>query len=335
MKPVVSAFRRNVLALALLLFPRRRRARHSGVGRRPGVRAAARAIALRLLVRVPLGAMRDVEFPLRGDGLLDLPRADRSLRDAATLWLANDIAVYEGDTPLGAAARSPPCACRCRPIDRSSRFEAALAQRHRAAACRRTRRSYWNQALLDVLLEYPIASDRSAFSIRPALARLGVPRRHRRCATSRRPARSARSSYGDPGLVRLDPRWHQAAWRFVHARVRPHPRRHRPPAVPVLPGDSVPPVPRAGPDRDRVHHRALDHADRGRVRPRARRAVVPAARRDADRGVDPLHGAREHRRRRPSVQRRWMLAFALRARARLRVLVRAARDAAVRRLAPA
>ena len=34
---------------------------------------------LHVLVRAPLAAMRDVEFPLRGDGLLDLARADETL----------------------------------------------------------------------------------------------------------------------------------------------------------------------------------------------------------------------------------------------------------------
>ena len=48
---------------------------------------------LRLLVRVPLGAMRDMDYPrppgaTNGD-LLDLTRAERSLRDAATLWLSD------------------------------------------------------------------------------------------------------------------------------------------------------------------------------------------------------------------------------------------------------
>ena len=66
----------------------------------------------------------------------------------------------------------------------------------------------------------------------------------------------------------------------------------------------------------------------------ARRALVPAADRDADRHVDRLHGAREHRRRRTS-HRRWLITFGVRPRARLRLFVRAAADAAVRRLAPA
>ena len=42
--------------------------------------------------------------------------------------------------------------------------------------------------------------------------------------------------------------------------------------------------------RDGVHRRALDHADRVGVQPRARRAVVSAAHRDADRRVDRLPG---------------------------------------------
>src|SRR5262249_1620222 len=73
----------------------------------------------------------------------------------------------------------------------------------------------WNQTLLDVLFEYPIQSDRSDFSIHPALDTLGV-----RVVTVLRflpPGGAVRAfEYtGDPGLVRLDPRWYQAAARFV------------------------------------------------------------------------------------------------------------------------
>ena len=102
MKPVVSVVRRNVVAVALLLIPGAVAAHDipASVVVQSFVRPQGER--LRLLVRVPLGAMRDVEFPLKGDGLLDLLRADRSLRDAATLWIAKDLPVYEGDTPLGA-----------------------------------------------------------------------------------------------------------------------------------------------------------------------------------------------------------------------------------------
>jgi hypothetical protein len=168
---------------------------------------------LSLLLRVPLSAMRDVEFPVRGDGLLDLTRAETSLRHAATLWLSRDIAVYEGDTQLPdpriAAVRVS------LPSDRAFlTFEGALAHVTGPGLPPETS-VFHDQLLLDVLLQYPIASDRSAFSIRPSLARLGL-----RVVTVVRyqPPAGAERAFeltGDPGLVRLDPRWHQAAWRFV------------------------------------------------------------------------------------------------------------------------
>ena len=73
----------------------------------------------------------------------------------------------------------------------------------------------WQQAMLDVLFEYAITSDRSLFSVRPALAHLGL-----KTTTVLRflPPGGAERAFeyvGDPGLVRLDPRWHQAALRFV------------------------------------------------------------------------------------------------------------------------
>ena len=55
---------------------------------------------LSLLVRVPLKAMREVDYPRRGAGLLDLARADAALRNAATLWIADNIELYENDTRL-------------------------------------------------------------------------------------------------------------------------------------------------------------------------------------------------------------------------------------------
>src|SRR5256885_17270817 len=56
---------------------------------------------LHLLVRVPLKAMRDVDYPRRGAGLLDLALADASLRNAATLWIADNVELYENDRRLG------------------------------------------------------------------------------------------------------------------------------------------------------------------------------------------------------------------------------------------
>src|SRR5689334_13712061 len=55
---------------------------------------------LRLVMRVPLESMRDMNFPLIGPGYLDLARANPLLSDATQLWLANEIELYEDDTRL-------------------------------------------------------------------------------------------------------------------------------------------------------------------------------------------------------------------------------------------
>ena len=168
---------------------------------------------VQLLVRAPLKAMRDVEYPMRGADRLDVGRADTILHDAATVWLANNIDLYEGDTALGGARIAAVRASL--PADKSfGSFDAALAHVTGAPLPADTE-LFWSQGLIDVLIEYPIQSVRSEFSINPRFARLG-----QRTVTVLRfmpPGGAVRAfEYpGDVGLVRLDPRWYQAALRFV------------------------------------------------------------------------------------------------------------------------
>ena len=170
---------------------------------------------LHLLVRVPLAAMREVDFPKRGPGYLDLARAEAALRNAATLWIADNIELYEGDARL-----AYPRVVDARvslPSDKSfASYEEALAH-VTGPRLPDDLELYWNQGLLDVLLDYRIQSERSDFSIRPRLARLGL-----QVVTALQflpPGGAARALefHGDAGLIRLDPRWHQAALRFVEA----------------------------------------------------------------------------------------------------------------------
>ena len=170
---------------------------------------------LLLLVRVPVGAMNEVDLPLRGPGYLDLARADAALRVAARLWLADNIAIHEGERLLpypGIAELRVSLAS-----DRSfASWDTAIAHL-RAPRLPANTDLYWKQQHLDVLLEYPIASDRADFSIEPRFGRLGL-----KVLTTLRflppgGAERAFEFHGDPGLVRLDPRWHQAALRFVEA----------------------------------------------------------------------------------------------------------------------
>jgi hypothetical protein len=173
---------------------------------------------LTLLVRVPLEAMRDIQFPERGPGFLDLAAADSTLRDAAQIWIANDIELYENDARL--SGKRVTAARVALPSDRSFRsFEQAYASVTGPRLPDDTE-LVTTQALLDVLIEVPITSPDSRFSIDPELARLGM-----RTVTVLQyvlPQGQVRAFEfsGNPGLVPLDPSWHQAFLRFVGSGVR-------------------------------------------------------------------------------------------------------------------
>ncbi len=170
---------------------------------------------LSLLIRVPLKAMREVDYPRRGAGLLDLARADAALRNAATLWIADNIDLYEGDRRL-TYPRIVDARVSLESDKSFASYEQALAH-VTGPRLPNKMELYWEQGLLDVLFDYPIGSDRSDFSIRPRLERLGL--RTNVVLRFMPPAGVVRAFdlHGDPGLVRLDPRWHQAAWRFVES----------------------------------------------------------------------------------------------------------------------
>src|SRR4051794_28194837 len=55
---------------------------------------------LRLVLRVPLGAIVDVDFPQRGAGYLDFDRLDSLLPTAARRWLDDYAELYDGTRRL-------------------------------------------------------------------------------------------------------------------------------------------------------------------------------------------------------------------------------------------
>ena len=167
---------------------------------------------LSVLVRVPMKAIRDIDFPQRW-GYLDIAAAQPLLADAAQLWIGSFVEVWEGDRrlprPTVAAARISLLS------DHSFASYESAAARFTAPPLGDDVNVVWDQTFLDVQFEYPISSERAELSIHPALARLG-----QRVVTVLRflpPGGAVRAFEftGDPGLVRLDPRWHQAALRFV------------------------------------------------------------------------------------------------------------------------
>ena len=134
-----------------------------------------------------------------------------------------------------------------------------------------------------------------------------------------------------PAWCSMDPSWINAAGRFVVDGLPSHSGRDRPSSFPVLPGHPLPPHPPADPDDHRLHDRPFDHPDRLGLWLCARCAVVSAADRDADRGFHRLYGAGEYRR--PQAQAPLGHHLLLRPGAWLRLLMGAARLAAIRGLA--
>lgn len=169
---------------------------------------------LRVLVRAPLEAMTDIDWPLVGlEGLLDVSRADPFLRDASTLWLGDNLFVTENGAalpyPVVAAVRAS------LPGDRAfESYETALAQVLGPRLPDDTR-LVKNQGAIDVLFEYPIVSDRSRFAMYPRFARLASQTQTIiRFLGAEQPERVF-EIHGDGGTVLLDPRWFEAAWRFI------------------------------------------------------------------------------------------------------------------------
>jgi hypothetical protein len=167
---------------------------------------------IRLLVRAPLEAMQDITFPTVGPGFLDVPRADRQLRDAAQLWLADNLDLYEG------ARRLPLTIVAVRasiPSDRSfAEYESALAHLH-GPPLPAGLDLPWQQALLDVQLEAPIESPSSLFSIEPRTQRLGLRVVNAVRFFGANGVDRVFQIEGDAGVVALDPRWHQSLLRFL------------------------------------------------------------------------------------------------------------------------
>jgi hypothetical protein len=168
---------------------------------------------LRMLIRVPVKGIEDVEVPRRAGEYVDFTRIDQALRDTAQVFLIDNLKIYEGDTQLP----DPTIVATQFSLesDRSfENYESALAHVTGPPLPPDTA-LYWEQGILDVLLEYPIQSDRSYFSVDAQFDRLALT-----VITAIRfmPPTGVERVFeieGNAGLVRLDPRWHQAVGRFV------------------------------------------------------------------------------------------------------------------------
>jgi hypothetical protein len=200
---------------------------------------------LHFLVRVPMASINDIDWPLRRtDGTLDMPRIEPFLRDAATMWIADYVDMFEGGTKLG-----KPTLVAVRLSNEGDPsfgfYDDAHANIH-GERLPDDSTMVPTQGMLDVQFDYAIQSDRSRFSFHPRFDRFGLrvvtvlhflpPGAPSGSPTAAATPPSGAASPaqtqdgptervfeyvgGDPGTIRLDPSWWQSAASFVRIGVQ-------------------------------------------------------------------------------------------------------------------
>jgi hypothetical protein len=168
---------------------------------------------LTALLRVPMEAFGEISFPLRGPGFIQLSEAEFSLRDAARVYITESIKFFENGVQL--TEKELQATRVSLPSNRSfTSYEEALEN----VLSERLDDSvdlFWRQGMLDVLVTYPIESELSDFSVEPELGTLSNETTTVLHFLVPNGAERVFNLLGNPGLVDLDPRWYQAALRFV------------------------------------------------------------------------------------------------------------------------
>jgi hypothetical protein len=168
---------------------------------------------LLILLRVPMEALSEGQYPVRGPGYLDFERAGPVLEDVAQSYLVQNLHPYADGKPLGVGQLLK--ARVALPSDKSFvDFDSALAHSN-APPLTNAEELYWKQAMLDVLVAFPIASDDARFSLEANFERLGMETHTVLRFLPPRGEERAFTYLGNPGRVQLEPDWWHATSRFV------------------------------------------------------------------------------------------------------------------------
>lgn len=168
---------------------------------------------LRLFIRVPLSAMKEVEFPLVKNLYLDIPNVKPALLQAADLWFADNLKIVQGQQSLGRVnIRSARISL---PSNRSFvNYEQALAH-VRSENWDLPPQLVWNQQYLDVELEVSAQKNASSIEIDFGLQRLAqrvaIDLKFQLLNAEER----AFEFNAREGSVVLNPSAWQASWRFM------------------------------------------------------------------------------------------------------------------------
>lgn len=163
---------------------------------------------MRVLARIPLEAVRDVDFPAIAGGYMDLEVLRPRLAGLAQIWVADKVMLFVDGAaaPRGQVARTQIAM----ESDRSfASFDAAAAHLRKPLPANEEK-LFWKQVFFDVELSIPVAHADGAFTLRPDFADLGEKVQtvvHYDGDTFLVP--------GEQGAFPLRPNWGQAAWLFV------------------------------------------------------------------------------------------------------------------------
>lgn len=174
---------------------------------------------LELLIRLPMVAFGEIQFPTReGGNYLNVPQVEDMLPGVGRYWLAGRIEAYEN----GARLPKPDVREARMALESDPSFASYDAARAHLTGSRLDPAGnvFWRQAWADFFLEAPIQSDRSGFSVRLDLAHLGT-RVHTELKFVEPGGQTRTFAYeGDAGVIRFQPAWYQSIAQFFHLGVR-------------------------------------------------------------------------------------------------------------------
>jgi hypothetical protein len=168
---------------------------------------------LLVLIRVPMEALTEIEFPLRGQGYLDLDRAEPALKDAANVYITENMHFFADRKDLGR-----PQVLKTRVAHAGDKsfveFDSAVAHVNGPPQSN-AEQIYWRQAFFDVLVAYPNLPANAKVSLDANLDRLGLQTHTVLRFLPQGTPERAFNYQGDPGLIQLEPSWWYAFSRFV------------------------------------------------------------------------------------------------------------------------
>ena len=169
---------------------------------------------LNLLMRVPMDALVEAQFPLRGEiGYVIFSEATGAMESAANSEILPGVQLFEGDRFLQSPSLD---AVRIAfPSDRSFvDYDSAMANIY-SPPIPDAQDLYYRQGFLDIHATYSIDSSESRFSVDARLGGLGLETTTILRYILSDGSERTFSFVGNPGLVYMDPRWYQAVLNFV------------------------------------------------------------------------------------------------------------------------